>query len=158
MVRQSRSDKPKPNPLNQEHIAALVEQVYKLASEMKDVVEHTNLTAVFPLDFREKSATGRETRQADQRPGQGLGLLVIMWRGRRRSPRRCGEIISIVRPRICLGAMLGALAFRRFIELRKSRPLLLRLLGHLRSCIGFCQIEMDLRAGWAEPAGGLKFA
>jgi hypothetical protein len=49
------SDKPKPNPLNQEHIAALVEQVYKLASEMKDVVEHTNLTAVFPLDFVKKA-------------------------------------------------------------------------------------------------------
>jgi hypothetical protein len=48
-------DKPKPNPLNQEHIAGLVEQVYKLASEMKDEVEHTNLTAVFPLTFVKKA-------------------------------------------------------------------------------------------------------
>ena len=51
----SNSDKSKPNPLNQERIAALVEQVYKLASELKDQVEHTNLTTVFPLDFIKKA-------------------------------------------------------------------------------------------------------
>ncbi|HEX3966323.1 MAG TPA: hypothetical protein VHW70_00010 [Edaphobacter sp.] len=51
----SNTDKSKPNPLNQEHIAALVEQVYKLASELKDQVEHTNLTTMFPLDFVKKA-------------------------------------------------------------------------------------------------------
>jgi hypothetical protein len=51
----SNTDKSKPNSLNQEHIAALVEQVYKLASELKDQVEHTNLTSVFPLDFVKKA-------------------------------------------------------------------------------------------------------
>jgi hypothetical protein len=48
-------DKPMPNPLNQEQIAGLVEQVYKLASELKDEVEHTNLTTVFPLSFVKKA-------------------------------------------------------------------------------------------------------
>jgi hypothetical protein len=41
--------------MNQEQIAALVQQVYKLASELKDEVEHTNLTAVFPLSFVKKA-------------------------------------------------------------------------------------------------------
>jgi hypothetical protein len=51
----SSTDKPKPNLMNQEQIAALVQQVYKLASELKDEVEHTNLTAVFPLSFVKKA-------------------------------------------------------------------------------------------------------
>jgi hypothetical protein len=51
----SGGDKPKPNPLNQEQIAALVEQVYKLATELKDEVEHTNLTTTFPLSFVKKA-------------------------------------------------------------------------------------------------------
>jgi hypothetical protein len=51
----SNTDKPKPNPMNQEQIAALVQQVYKLASELKDEVEHTNLTTVFPLSFVKKA-------------------------------------------------------------------------------------------------------
>jgi hypothetical protein len=48
-------DKPMPNPLNQEQIANLVEQVYKLAAELKDEVEHTNLTTVFPVTFVKKA-------------------------------------------------------------------------------------------------------
>lgn len=51
----SNTDNPKPNPMNQEQIAALVQQVYKLASELKDEVEHTNLTAVFPISFVKKA-------------------------------------------------------------------------------------------------------
>ena len=51
----SNTNKPKPNPMNQEQIAALVQQVYKLASELKDEVEHTNLTTVFPLSFVKKA-------------------------------------------------------------------------------------------------------
>jgi hypothetical protein len=51
----SNTDKPKTNAMNQEQIAALVQQVYKLASELKDEVEHTNLTAVFPLSFVKKA-------------------------------------------------------------------------------------------------------
>jgi|SRR5271168_2698896 len=51
----SNSDKPGPNPLNQEQIAALVEQLYKLAAELKDEVEHTNLTTMFPLSFVKKA-------------------------------------------------------------------------------------------------------
>ncbi len=56
MVRLFRTQtKRKPNPMNQEQIAALVQQVYKLASELKDEVEHTNLTTVFPLSFVKKA-------------------------------------------------------------------------------------------------------
>jgi hypothetical protein len=44
-----------PNPLNQEQIAASVEQLYKLASELKAEVEHTNLTTTFSLDFVKKA-------------------------------------------------------------------------------------------------------
>lgn len=44
-----------PNPLNQEQIAASVQQLYKLAGELKDEVEHTNLTATFSLDFVKKA-------------------------------------------------------------------------------------------------------
>ena len=43
------------NPLNQEQIAASVEQLYKLAGELKDEVEHTNLNATFSLDFIKKT-------------------------------------------------------------------------------------------------------
>ena len=48
-------DAPGPPPLNQEQIAAMVQQLYKLASELKDEVEHTNLTAVFPVSFLKKA-------------------------------------------------------------------------------------------------------
>lgn len=44
-------DTPGPAPLNQGQIIALVQQLYKLASELKDEAEHTNLTAVFPVSF-----------------------------------------------------------------------------------------------------------
>jgi hypothetical protein len=43
------------NPLNQEHIAAEVQQLYKLAGELKDQVDHTDLKAMFPLDFVKKA-------------------------------------------------------------------------------------------------------
>jgi hypothetical protein len=46
---------PGPNPVNQEQIATMVQQLYKLASELKDDVEHTNLTAVFPVTFVKKA-------------------------------------------------------------------------------------------------------
>jgi len=48
-------DKPPINPLNQEQIAASVEQLYKLAGELKDEVEHTDLRSTFPLDFVKKA-------------------------------------------------------------------------------------------------------
>ena len=43
------------NPLNQEQIAAAVQQLYKLASELKTEVEQTNLTTTFSLDFVKKA-------------------------------------------------------------------------------------------------------
>jgi hypothetical protein len=43
------------NALNQEQIAAKVQELYKLAGELKDVVEHTDLRATFPLDFVKKA-------------------------------------------------------------------------------------------------------
>jgi hypothetical protein len=46
---------PVPNTMNQEQIAAMVQQLYKLASELKDDVEHTNLAAVFPVTFVKKA-------------------------------------------------------------------------------------------------------
>jgi hypothetical protein len=49
------SDKPVPNPMNGEQIAAMVQQLYKLASELKEEVEHTNLAAVFPVTFVKKA-------------------------------------------------------------------------------------------------------
>ena len=48
-------DKAAPNPMNQEQIAAMVQQLYKLASELKEEVEHTNLAAVFPVTFVKKA-------------------------------------------------------------------------------------------------------
>jgi hypothetical protein len=41
--------------LNQAQIVAAVEQLYKLAAELKDEAEHTNLAAVFPLSFVKKA-------------------------------------------------------------------------------------------------------
>jgi len=43
------------NPLNQEQIAAKVQQLYKLASELKEQVEHTDLKSTFPLEFVKKA-------------------------------------------------------------------------------------------------------
>jgi hypothetical protein len=51
----SNTDKPATNPMNREQIAAMVQQLYKLASELKDEVEHTNLAAVFPITFVKKA-------------------------------------------------------------------------------------------------------
>lgn len=51
----SNSDKSPPNPLNQEQIVDMVQQLYKLATELKDEVEHTNLAAVFPVTFVKKA-------------------------------------------------------------------------------------------------------
>jgi len=51
----AKGDKTAPNPMNQEQIAAMVQQLYKLASELKEEVEHTNLTAVFPVTFVKKA-------------------------------------------------------------------------------------------------------
>ena len=51
----SNSNKPAPNTMNGEHIATMVQQLYKLASELKDEVEHTNLAAVFPVTFVKKA-------------------------------------------------------------------------------------------------------
>jgi hypothetical protein len=51
----SNKDKPAPNPMNREQIAAMVQQLYKLAAELKDEVEHTNLAAVFPVTFVKKA-------------------------------------------------------------------------------------------------------
>jgi hypothetical protein len=51
----SSTDKPATNPMNREQIAAMVQQLYKLASELKDEAEHTNLAAVFPVTFVKKA-------------------------------------------------------------------------------------------------------
>jgi hypothetical protein len=51
----SNSDKSAPIPLNREQIAAMVQQLYKLASDLKEEVEHTNLAAVFPVTFVKKA-------------------------------------------------------------------------------------------------------
>ena len=51
----TKGDKAAPNSMNQEQIAALVQQLYKLASELKEEVEHTNLAAVFPVTFVKKA-------------------------------------------------------------------------------------------------------
>jgi hypothetical protein len=50
-----RPNKPPINPLNQEQIAASVEQLYRLAGELKDEVEHTDLRSTFPLTFVKKA-------------------------------------------------------------------------------------------------------
>jgi hypothetical protein len=51
----TKSGDAQPTPLNQEQIAAMVQELYKLASELKDEIEHTNLTAVFPVTFVKKA-------------------------------------------------------------------------------------------------------
>jgi hypothetical protein len=51
----SNSDKPATNTMNGEQIATMVQQLYKLASELKEEVEHTNLAAVFPVTFVKKA-------------------------------------------------------------------------------------------------------
>jgi hypothetical protein len=51
----TKADKAAPNTMNQEKIAAMVQQLYKLASELKEEVEHTNLVAVFPVTFVKKA-------------------------------------------------------------------------------------------------------
>jgi hypothetical protein len=51
----TKADKAVRNTMNQEQIAALVQQLYKLASELKEEVEHTNLAAVFPVTFVKKA-------------------------------------------------------------------------------------------------------
>jgi len=48
-------DKPTPNPLIQEQIAASVQQLFKLATELKDEVEHTNLNMTFSVMFIKKA-------------------------------------------------------------------------------------------------------
>jgi hypothetical protein len=48
-------EKAPPNPLIQEQIAGSVQQLYKLATELKDEVEHTNLNATFSLTFVKKA-------------------------------------------------------------------------------------------------------
>jgi hypothetical protein len=51
----TKGDQTPPNTMNQEQIAAMVQQLYKMASELKDEVEHTNLAAVFPVTFVKKA-------------------------------------------------------------------------------------------------------
>ena len=51
----SNSDKPTTNTMNGEQIDTMVQQLYKLASELKEEVEHTNLAAVFPVPFVRKA-------------------------------------------------------------------------------------------------------
>jgi hypothetical protein len=53
----TKPDQPAPNPMNQEQIAAMVQQLYKLASELKEEIENTNLAAVFPVTFVKKAQT-----------------------------------------------------------------------------------------------------
>jgi len=48
-------DKPPPNPVMQEQIAASVHQLFKLATELKDDVEHTNLNTTFSVAFVKKA-------------------------------------------------------------------------------------------------------
>lgn len=48
-------EKAPPNTMNQEQIVASVQQLYKLASDLKDEVEHTNLRMTLPLDFVKKA-------------------------------------------------------------------------------------------------------
>jgi hypothetical protein len=48
-------DKPAPNPVIQEQIAASVQQLFKLATELKDEVEHTNLNTTFSVAFVKKA-------------------------------------------------------------------------------------------------------
>jgi hypothetical protein len=48
-------DKPAANPVIQEQIAASVQQLFKLATELKEEVEHTNLNATFSIAFVKKA-------------------------------------------------------------------------------------------------------
>jgi hypothetical protein len=48
-------DKPAPNPVIQEQIASLVQQLFKLSSELREEVEHTNLNTTFSLGFVKKA-------------------------------------------------------------------------------------------------------
>src|SRR5260370_38534549 len=50
----TKGDKAAPNSMNQEQIDALVQHVYKLASELKEEVEQTNLAAGVPGTFARK--------------------------------------------------------------------------------------------------------
>ncbi|HVJ09055.1 MAG TPA: hypothetical protein VM554_11790 [Acidisarcina sp.] len=43
------------NPVNQMQIVALVQQLYKLSAELKDEVDHTNLSSTFPLSIVKKA-------------------------------------------------------------------------------------------------------
>jgi hypothetical protein len=51
----SSSNKAATRSMNREQIAAMVQQLYKLASELKEEVERTNLAAVFPVTFVKKA-------------------------------------------------------------------------------------------------------
>jgi hypothetical protein len=51
----TKADRAAPNSMNQLQIASLVQQLYKLASELKEEVEHTNLAAMFPVTFVKKA-------------------------------------------------------------------------------------------------------
>jgi hypothetical protein len=48
-------DKPQPNPVMQAEVAASVRQLFKLATELKDDVEHINLNTTFSLAFVKKA-------------------------------------------------------------------------------------------------------
>ncbi len=50
-----RADRMQNNPLLQQQIAASVQQLYKLAVELKDEAEHTNMSATFSLNFVKKA-------------------------------------------------------------------------------------------------------
>ena len=50
-----RPDKQPVSAVNQEQIAALVHQLFKLATELQEEVEHTNLNTTFSLDFLKKA-------------------------------------------------------------------------------------------------------
>lgn len=52
---QMHPDKMPVNPLLQQQIAGSVQQLFKLASELKDEVEHTNLNQTFSLTFVKKA-------------------------------------------------------------------------------------------------------
>lgn len=51
----SRPEKAAANPLLQAQIVASVQQLFKLATELKEEVEHTNLNATFSLSFVKKA-------------------------------------------------------------------------------------------------------
>ena len=51
----NRPDKLPPSTMNQLQISADVQQLYKLAVELRDEMEHTNLKLTFPLDFVKKA-------------------------------------------------------------------------------------------------------